>query len=69
MDEGLVMASDYYYTTGPDAGQPKPGTRPETSDSEPSTDLPDGIPSKPDDYASVPYEYDPAVDAWVKLVS
>ena len=69
MDEGLVMASDYYYTTGENAGQPKPGTSPETNNTPPSPDLPEGIPAQPDDYASTPYQYDPVAGAWVQLIS
>ena len=69
MDEGLVMASDYFYTTGENAGQPKPGTSPETNVHDLTFDLPEGIPAQPDDYSSVPYEYDPASGAWVKLIN
>jgi hypothetical protein len=68
MDEELIMASDYYYTTGPNAGQPKPGTRPETNIDDVTTGLPEGIPPQPDDYESVPYEYDPVTNSWVKLI-
>ena len=31
--------------------------------------LPDGIAEQPDDFESVPYEYDPASGAWVKLIN
>jgi|TARA_R110000824_G_C15178488_1_gene673545 hypothetical protein len=68
MDEELVMASDYYYTTGENAGQPKPGTSPETSNTPPSPDLPDGIAPKPDDFESVPYEHDPVTNSWVAMI-
>ena len=68
MGQVLIMASDYFYTTGPNAGQPKPGTRPEINDSPPSTDLPDGMPPRPDDYETVPYQYDPATDSWVSIL-
>ncbi len=30
--------------------------------------LPEGVPPQPDDFESVPYEYHPAVGAWVKLI-
>ena len=31
--------------------------------------LPDGIAEQPDDFESVPYEYDPVDDTWVKLIN
>ena len=62
------MASDYFYSTGENAGEAKPGTRPETNIDDVTTGLPEGIPPQPDDHESVPYEYDPATDAWVKVI-
>jgi len=68
MDKELIMASDYYYTTGPNAGQLKPGARPETDSDDVTTGLPEGIPPQPDDHESTPYQYDPVAGAWVKLI-
>ena len=31
--------------------------------------LPDGIAEKPDDFESVPYEYDPVDAPWVKMIN
>tara|TARA_B100000519_G_scaffold194915_1_gene199316 strand:- start:289 stop:480 length:192 start_codon:yes stop_codon:yes gene_type:complete len=63
------MASDYYYTTGPNAGQAKPGTRPETNTIDEVHEIPEFALPLPDDFDSVPYEYDPASGAWVKLIN
>ena len=29
----------------------------------------EGVPPHPDDFESVPYEYDPVADAWVRLIN
>ena len=65
------MASDYYYTTGPNAGQAKPGTRPETNtiDEVEIHEIPEFALPLPDDFDSVPYDYDPVAGAWVKLIN
>tara|TARA_B100000470_G_scaffold167477_1_gene131915 strand:- start:52 stop:270 length:219 start_codon:yes stop_codon:yes gene_type:complete len=67
MGQGVDMASDYYYTTGDKAGQPKPGMLPATEDPVVTTELPDGFPAKPDDWESVPYDYDVDNGQWVKF--
>jgi hypothetical protein len=32
------------------------------------TGIIDGIAEQPEDFESIPYQYDPAVDAWVKMI-
>ena len=38
------------------------------ADETPEVALPEGVPPQPDDFETIPYEYNPAVGAWVKLI-
>ena len=38
------------------------------ADETPGVALPEGVPPQPDDFETIPYEYNPAVGAWVKLI-